>query len=312
MPDSQALYPLKFTPILKNKIWGGKRISNILNKAAGNQCGESWEISAVPGAVSVVSNGDLVGQSFDELIARFGEQMLGGHYESFPLLIKFIDANEDLSIQVHPNDEQSGGQGKSEMWYIMQAEAGATLLCGFNQPTHLTKVRDSIDEGTFEKLLNRIPVKAGDVFYIPPGTVHTIGKGILLAEIQQSSDTTFRIYDFDRVDDQGNKRELHIDKSLSVMKLSQDNGKVETDSVELVKSPFFVTNKLTLEEKKTVVAKSGFKIVMNVSGRAKINFDSDQWSLNFGETCLLPAGLSMDIEPEGEVVLLETYVGNDD
>lgn len=310
MTESPALYPLKFYPILKDKIWGGVRISNILNKEAGNQCGESWEVSAVPGAVSVVSNGHLADRSLAELISQFGEKLTGASYCKFPLLIKFIDANEDLSIQVHPNDDQSDNKGKSEMWYIIEADEGATLLCGFNRPTHLKDVRDAIKEGTFDQLLNRVPVKTGDVFYIPSRTVHTIGKGILLAEIQQSSDTTFRVYDFNRTDDQGNERELHIDESLSVMELSQNNGKVETDSERLVSSPFFVTNKLRINSKETLSADAGFRIYINVSGRSKISCESQSWSLNFGETCLLPSGLSMEIKPEGKVVLLETYVEN--
>ncbi|MCP4459377.1 MAG: mannose-6-phosphate isomerase [Cytophagales bacterium] len=312
MSDKPALYPLKFHPILKDKIWGGKRISNLLNKPAGNECGESWEISGIPDSVSVVTNGSLTGRSLEDLCKKYETEFLGSAFKTFPLLIKFIDANEDLSIQVHPNDEQNAGNGKSEMWYIIEAEKDATLLCGFNRSTNLPEVRDSIDEGHFDELLNRVSVKAGDAFYIPSGTVHTIGKGILLAEIQQSSDTTYRIYDFDRIDNKGNKRELHIDESLSVMNLDRDNGLVTTNSETLLSCPFFVTHKLSIQTKKTLKADDGFRIYINVSGKSKISFGSQSWSLNFGETCLLPSGLEMEIEPEGDVILLETYVRNGD
>lgn len=308
MPKCSALYPLKFYPIFKDKIWGGKRISNILNKSAGNQCGESWEVSAISGCTSVVANGDLVNQSLTDLCEIYGTQLLGTSFNSFPLLIKFIDANEDLSIQVHPNDGQSNRQGKAEMWYVIAAEEGANLLCGFNQSTHITYVRDSIERGVFDELLNRFPVKAGDVFYIPSGIVHNIGKGILLAEIQQSSDLTFRMCDFDRVDDHGNKRELHLEQALAVLNFEKSTGKISNTLTNLVTCDVFTTNKIELHKPMPVRAAAGFKVFINVSGNARINFDTNQWSLNFGETCLLPVGLEMEIEPVGEVILLETYV----
>src|SRR5690606_31355775 len=219
---------LKFKTIFKEKIWGGEKIRTMLHKDFSplKNCGETWEISGIRGNESVVAAGPLAGKSLPELIEMYKGELLGNRiYEKsgneFPLLVKFIDANEDLSIQVHPNDEiawqRHKSLGKAEVWYIMQADEGATLISGFNQPMDEATYRKHLEENRLKDILNKESVKAGDVFYIPGGRVHTIGKGLLLAEIQQSSDITYRIYDFDRVDDQGNKRELHTEDAMAAI-----------------------------------------------------------------------------------------------
>ena len=222
------LYPLKFHPIFKDKIWGGKKIQSILKKDFSplDNCGESWEISGVPDSESKIKNGQLSGHTLNQVIREYKGRLLGIRvYEKFenqfPLLIKFIDANDDLSIQVHPEDELAWKRhksfGKTEMWYIIQADENAELIAGFNKEMNKNLYMDHFHNGTLIDVLNREKVKAGDVFFIPAGRIHTIGKGLLLAEIQQSSDVTYRIYDFERKDSNGNTRELHIDEALDAI-----------------------------------------------------------------------------------------------
>ena len=221
------LYPLKFKPIIKDKIWGGTRLKTVLNKKTKtDKAGESWEISGYPGSVSQVKNGFLAGNSLEELIEVYMGDLVGDSvFEKFgtlfPLLIKFIDANDILSIQVHPDDklalEQFGSFGKTEMWYVIQAEAGSEIIVGFNQAVTKESYLSHLNNKTLLSILNKEKTAAGDVFFIPPGRVHAIDKGILLAEIQQTSDATLRIYDFDRVDDKGKPRELHTEKALEAI-----------------------------------------------------------------------------------------------
>ena len=257
------LYPLKFTPICKDKIWGGNKLHDLLNKEFPElpNCGESWEISGVQDDISVVSNGFLTGNSLEELIEVYmgdlvGEKVYEKFGTEFPLLVKFIDANDYLSIQVHPNDElaleRHDSFGKTEMWYVVQADPGSRLISGFSRKVDKDEYLHSVENGTLEELLNDEEVKAGDVFFIPAGRVHAIGKGIVVAEIQQTSDVTYRIYDFNRVDDKGNPRELHTDLAVDAIDYSfETNYRTEyqssdNQSVTLVDCPYFTTNILTL------------------------------------------------------------------
>jgi mannose-6-phosphate isomerase len=223
-----ALYPLIFHTQYKDKIWGGQKIKTVLGKDYGDlpNCGETWEISGVKGNVSVVKNGSLAGKSLVELIQTYKEKLVGKKVfeksgDEFPLLIKFIDANDDLSIQVHPDDalgmKRHNSLGKTEMWYVFEADKGAKLNSGFNQEMDKETYLKHLNDKSLEKILNYEEVKIGDVFFLPAGRVHYIGKGICLAEIQQTSDITYRIYDFDRRDDKGNLRELHTDLALDAI-----------------------------------------------------------------------------------------------
>ena len=221
------LYPIKFRPILKDKIWGGSRLKNILNKsAASDKCGESWEISAVEGNLSIVRNGFLAGNNLQELIEIYLGDLVGDKIYSqfgieFPLLIKFIDANDILSVQVHPDDElarlRHDAYGKTEMWYVIEAEENAELIAGFNRTLDRETYLRHLQSKTLKEILNFEKVRKGDVFFTPAGRVHAVGAGILLAEIQQTSDITYRIYDWDRVDEQGNPRETHTELALDAL-----------------------------------------------------------------------------------------------
>ena len=213
--------PLKFHPILKQTLWGGERIIPYKELASGlSRVGESWELSGMPGSESVVAEGPWAGSTLSELIGRFGAELLGkANYarfgQEFPLLVKFIDAREDLSIQVHPDDElarkRHGKSGKCEMWYVLEAEPGASLLTGFSRPIAPAEYERRVADNTLTDVLNRQAIASGDVFYLPAGRVHSIGKGSFIVEIQQSTDNTYRIYDFDRRDAAGNSRELHTE-----------------------------------------------------------------------------------------------------
>lgn len=318
------LYPLKFKTIYKEKLWGGQKIKTVLGKDFGalENCGETWELSGVKGNVSEVANGALAGKLLSELLASYKEELVGGSvYEEFgnefPLLIKYIDAAQDLSIQVHPDDAlakaRHNGFGKTEMWYILQADEGASLISGFNKETNKEEYLEYFEKGQLTDLLNREPVQKHDVFFLPAGRVHTIGAGLMLAEIQQTSDITYRIYDFDRVDKDGNKRELHVEEALDAIDFGfYENYKTPFEEEantpsKILSTPFFTTNKITASENLTVdrTALDCFKIYIGVEGKGKVAGETIQ----FGEVLLVPAAMkTYDIEPEGTCELLETYI----
>ncbi len=298
------LYPLKFKSIFKEKIWGGQKIRTILRKDFGNleNCGETWELSGVEGNISVVSNGAFEGSSIKDLIKHFQSDLLGKEIfekfgDEFPLLIKFIDAAEDLSIQVHPDDElamkRHNSRGKSELWYILQADKGASLISGFNRKINKEKFQEHFESGKLVELLNSEKVEKSDVFYLPAGRIHTIGKGIMLAEIQPTTDITYRIYDFERIDKDGNKRELHVHEALDAIDFSfYENYKTQFEEIRnqanpIITTPFFTTNKLVLD-KKIEIDRSTldcFKIYIGVGGSATIAGEA----LAFGDVMLIPA-----------------------
>lgn len=318
------LYPLKFKPIFKEKLWGGQKIKTILGKDFGDlpNCGETWELSGVQENISEISNGAFAGKKITDLVEEFTGDLVGASvYEKFgnefPLLVKFIDAAQDLSIQVHPDDKlaktRHDGTGKTEMWYIMNADDGATLISGFNRDMTVDTYLDFFENGQLMDILNSEKVEEGDAFFLPAGRVHTIGKGLLLAEIQQTSDITYRIYDFDRVDKDGNKRELHVNEALEAIDFKhypeyKTNYPRESNTTNtIIKSSFFSTNRITLDQE-TKLDRSSldcFKIYIGVGGSAMIAGES----IKMGEVMLIPASLkNYSIEPEGTVDLLETYI----
>ena len=326
----EGLYPLKFTPIYKDKIWGGNKIKTVLNKDFGNlpNCGESWELSGVEGNVSVASNGYLAGNSLEELIEVYmgdfvGDQIYETYGTEFPLLIKFIDANDDLSIQVHPDDEMAAERhnsyGKTEMWYVMQADKGAKLQSGFNQPVDQEKYLEKLEKVELTDILNFEEVTAGDVFFIPAGRVHAIGKGILLAEIQQTSDITYRIYDYDRRDDKGNTRELHTDLALDAIDYTlfpeyKSNYEVKAnESVELASCQYFTTNVLELTQvvEKDYNKLDSFVIYICMEGELVVETEAGTELVQMGETILIPASVeNVHLKPiTASAKLLEVYIG---
>ena len=319
-------YPLKFTPILKERLWGGTKLKDVLNKSIESEItGESWELSGVDGDISVVENGDLKGTSLQELIQSNGEALLGKSVVErfgldFPILIKFIDAKQDLSIQLHPNDElakkRHNSFGKTEMWYVMDADPGAKLIVGFNRDVEKEEYVKSLEEGTLESLMNYEEVAEGDTFFINTGKIHAIGAGVLLAEIQQTSDVTYRVFDFNRRDKNGNLRELHTELALDAMDYSKkDDFKVnysnELDKVnEMVDCPYFKTNfmELTNSMEQDVTNRDSFTIYMCVGGEANINNDGGSTLIKKGETVLVPAASTkINIATEG-VKLLEVTI----
>tara|TARA_R110002096_G_scaffold231766_8_gene421548 strand:+ start:8238 stop:9221 length:984 start_codon:yes stop_codon:yes gene_type:complete len=321
------LYPLKFTPILKDKIWGGTKLSEILDKQTGDSkiCGESWEISGVPNNISEVSEGDLKGKLLTELIDEYKGDLIGEHIyqkfgNKFPLLIKFIDANDDLSIQVHPDDtlaqKRHNSFGKTEMWYVVNAEEGATLISGFNRKTDKDEYVKIFEDGRVNEILNKEVANNDDVFFLPAGRVHTIGKGLLIAEIQQTSDITYRIYDFDRVDADGNKRELHVEEALGAIDFDfYDDYKTKYDSSatesDLEDCQYFATKRLIVEvkESRDYSEVDSCVILMCLEGSGTLEFKEGSIDYKLGDSILVPNAISkVDIKATVKTKLLEVTI----
>ncbi len=293
-----------------------------------SQCGESWELSAVQDDISVVSDGFLKGNNLEELIEVYmgelvGEKIYDRFGTEFPLLIKYIDANDRLSIQVHPGDELSkerhGAYGKTEMWYVVQAEEGAELISGFNRTIDRDSYLIALQNDKLENLMQFDPVKAGDVFYIPAGRVHAIGKGIVVAEIQQTSDVTYRIFDFNRIDDKGQPRELHTELALDAIDFKHHkNGFTEyqpkeNEPVELIKCNYFTTNLLQINVplERDFSKIDSFVIYLCFDGAYTLQWEGESIPVQKGETILIPACIEyFTLKPAdgAETKLLEVYV----
>jgi mannose-6-phosphate isomerase len=320
----KEMYPLVFKPIVKDRIWGGTKLQSILNKAISSQtAGESWEISTVPGDVSVVVNGEFSGLSINELIKKHPVEILGTKVHAqfgtdFPLLFKFLDAKEDLSIQLHPNDElakkRHNSFGKTEMWYVMQADEGARIIVGFKEKSSAKEYLHHLEYKSLPIILNEIQVKKGDVFFLETGTVHAIGAGTVIAEIQQTSDVTYRIYDWDRIDNQGNSRELHIEQALDAInyeavEAKKTYGFVANNSNLAVDCSYFTTNVIPLDGKMNF-SKNGtsFTVFVCTEGDFTVVTSSDtEYSFKKGDTVLFPASLT-DFEIVGKATLLEIFI----
>lgn len=319
------IYPLKFQPILKDKIWGGQKLKNLLGKPSQTDTtGESWEISAVEGNESVIANGSYMGVTLKDLISSFKAQILGEkNYkifgEKFPLLIKYIDAKKDLSVQLHPNDELAAKRhnsfGKTEMWHVMQANPGSNLIVGFNQPVNSDLYLKNLENKSLLEILNFEPITKGDTFFIEVGRVHAIGAGVMLAEIQQTSDITYRVYDWDRVDAAGNSRELHNDLAIDAIDFDMpENFKVvyskeNNESNVMVECPYFTTNFIPLESEIRKENKfNSFIIYMCVEGEAEVVINNHSERMKMGETILIPAACEHYSLIGNNANLLEVYV----
>lgn len=308
MPDS--LYPLKFTPLFKDKIWGGQKIKTSfgLDFSPLPNCGEAWVLSGVPGSETIVSNGFLQENTLNELLEVYmdelvGEQVYDQHKEEFPVLIKFIDSNDWLSIQVHPNDElahQRGlPNGKSEMWYVLEADPGAEIIAGFSRPMDKHSYSRLVSENRLKEALNHEKVAAGDLFYMPAGRIHAMGPGILLAEIQQTSDVTYRIYDWDRTDDRGRARELHTGLALDAIDFTlQESYRTRyrpdpNQTTALVHTPFFNTNLLLFDKAldKAYGLLDSFVIHLCLEGTYRLEHREGAETVNRGEAVLIPAAM---------------------
>lgn len=322
------LYPIKFEPILKSVIWGGSDICKFKHlETQQDGIGESWEISGVKGHVSVISNGELAGASLEELLKQAKGQLAGQkvyqrYGNTFPLLIKFIDARDDLSIQVHPDDklakERHDSFGKTEMWYVIHAAPGAFLYSGFSRSITPDQYVEMVENDTFTDTLEKHHVKPGDVFFLPAGRVHAIGAGCFIAEIQQTSDITYRIYDYNRKDAQGTPRELHTEQAKDAIDYNVYES-YKTDyipnanhPVELVSCPYFTTTLLDMDSSivRNYATIDSFVIYICMSGQATIRDNKgNTLSVRQGETVLVPADTeSVTIVPEESSKMLETYI----
>lgn len=324
----RELYPLRFKPVLTDNLWGGTKLRDVLGKETGGmqRVGESWEISGVEGSISIVNNGFLKGNSLQELVEVYMGDLTGDHvYEKFgnefPLLIKFIDATDILSIQVHPDDKLAGKRhnafGKTEMWYILDADPGSEIIIGFNRDVSKETYLEHLKNKTLREILNIEKAHAGDVFFIPPGRVHAIGAGILLTEIQQTSDITYRIYDWDRTDANGKSRELHTDLALDAIDFkAYPSYKTEYTDIpdrvnDLIRCKYFSTQLIHLLHamEKDYYALDSFVILIGLEGKTRILFAGGEEHLARGETLLLPATMhSVEMIPDKESRLLEVYV----
>lgn len=322
------MYPLKFEPILKQMLWGGDKIipfKHLDSNLAG--VGESWEVSDVEGSESVVMNGPDKGLDLSQMVRKYKEELVGeANYarfgNKFPLLIKFIDAKQDLSIQVHPTDElakkRHNSFGKTEMWYVIAAEDGSKLRSGFSQQITPKEYKERIYNNTITDVLQEYEIHAGDVFFLPAGRIHSIGAGAFIAEIQQTSDITYRIYDFNRKDANGNPRELHTDLAKDAIDYEVLNDyrteyeAVKNEPVEIVACPYFTTSLYDMTEEISCDYSEldSFVIFICVEGSCTMTDDQkNEITLKAGETVLLPASTQeITIRPDGAVKLLETYV----
>ncbi|MHA7056304.1 type I phosphomannose isomerase catalytic subunit [Aquimarina sp. M1] len=319
-------YPIKFEPILKEKIWGGNKLKNVLNKKTTKKSvGESWEISDVNQNVSVVSNGIAKGTSLRELIDYYQCSLLGKkNYQAFgkkfPLLIKFIDADKDLSIQVHPNDgmakRKHGSFGKTEMWYVMQADKDANLIVGFEEEVSKQEYLDHLNNDNLEKILHYEKVKPGDSFFIEAGKVHAIGAGVMLAEIQQTSDITYRLYDWNRKDTDGNTRELHTVEALEAIQFNNNRDfkkpyqRLTNNTSNIAACPYFTTNFAVVSGKlqKNYQALDSFVVYMCTKGKGKVTANNHTETIKEGETILLPAMIDKVKITSDYCELLEVFV----
>ncbi len=316
-------YPLTFTPILKDRIWGGTKLKTYLNKPIVSETtGESWEISTVPGDISVVNNGVLKGKNINEIIDLYPEEILGKSVitrfgKQFPLLFKFIDAKEDLSIQLHPNDalakERHNSFGKTEMWYVMQADESARLVVGFRKDSNQQEYLAHLENKNLIVLLNEYPVSKGDVFFLETGTFHAICAGVVVAEIQQTRDVTYRIYDWDRLDANGNGRELHTELALDAINYQTTPSKIDykeevNKSAIVVDCPYFVTNIIALQEtflwKRT---KQAFTVFMCTNGQFEMIVNGEILRYRMGDTILIPACME-NLTLRGKATLLEISI----
>ncbi len=319
-------YPLLLTPACKDYIWGGNRLRLLYGKQSDADCiAETWELSCHPDGESRVTNGALAGCTLSEALGRLGPDALGERAAGlsyFPLLIKLIDAKQDLSIQVHPSDayaavHEHGGLGKTEMWYVIDAQPDAALICGFSQPVTREEVSRRIAENTLTDVLRRMPVQAGDVLFIEAGTIHAICGGVLIAEIQQNSNTTYRVYDYGRLGKDGKPRALHVEKALDVLRYTPAepprHPEAEPDGegngvAVLASCPMFHTERWELNGKKRLAEDASFTSLLLISGELTLVWEDGEAVCKPGQSIFVPAGLQCALT--GACELLATAMGN--
>jgi mannose-6-phosphate isomerase len=325
-----VLYPLKFHPVYKDYLWGGRNLERLGKKLPDGIVAESWEVSAHPDGVSLITNGEYAGSTLPDYLRRFGRAAIGSalpeaYAQQFPLLIKLIDANQKLSVQVHPDDlyaqSHEGGYGKNEMWYIISAEPGSRIIYDVKPGVSRDSLAQAVRENRIADCLQTVPVSAGDAFNIPAGKVHGLGAGIVLAEIQQSSNLTYRLYDYDRTDAAGHKRPLHIDKGLDVIdfaaagrdpKIKGQRFSLGQAGVKelLVANRYFGVELYDLDgELGETTAGERFFIYTFISGTGEIRYAGGVLPIEPAESVFIPAGLG-DFIVAGQLKYLKSYVPN--
>ncbi len=303
----KSIYPYLFEPVYKDYIWGGNRLKTRFQRTGTPEiCAESWEIADRPEGMSIVANGACKGQSLNQLLAQLGPDLVGAgapHPLRFPLLVKLIDAREVLSVQVHPHDESrhlTGGEAKTEMWYVLEATAGAAIYAGMRPGVTRERFKEALSTGAIPSLLAPVPARAGRAVFVPGGKVHAIGAGCLLLEIQQNSNTTYRVYDWDRVDAQGQGRELHLEQALQVINWQRPEPEVSSPQplpmqgrnqpYKIIHCPYFQTDGWNLQEPQPIrMHPSSFQILFVAKGKVLIGANGEVSLVEPGRTCLVPA-----------------------
>jgi mannose-6-phosphate isomerase len=297
MVGRKKMYPIKFKPIYKERIWGGTNLTAVFGrKISGDHIGESWELSSHSNGTSIVENGYLAGKNLNELITEYKEQLMGKKFANdkyFPLLIKILDANDNLSIQVHPDDEYAhrveGEAGKTEAWYVIHAKENAHIIYGLKNNITKEDFNKAIENNKIDDAVKRVPVKAGDMIFVPAGMIHALLDGVMVYEVQQNSDTTYRVYDYDRVGDDGKKRELHIEKALEVIDFTEQPSCIFTGNS--INCQYFSMEKLSIAGEKHEMTKEQFIIYCVIAGSGEIQYKESIVCLSPGDTVLIPACL---------------------
>lgn len=325
------LYPLKFKPIYKDYIWGGRNLSRYRNNLPDGKIAESWDLSCHPDGISIVSEGELEGISLAELLKIFKNKLIGTSFPescitNFPLLVKMIDANDKLSVQVHPHDEyaivfEDMAQGKNEMWYVIDAKPGSKLVCGLKPGTTRQTFLNAINMNDLESCLRYLEVEPGDIINIPAGVIHAIGEGILIAEIQQNSNSTYRLYDYDRIDKTGKKRPLQIEQALNVINFCESGRKDKTAGLKIkqgndLEVTYAVANRFFAAEIYDLNGKfieetdgTKFFIYVFLAGKGEIKYQDGVIGINAGDTILIPACLSSYML-HGKFKAIKAYIPN--
>lgn len=305
-------YPVKLKPVTKQIIWGGTRLSTEYGIGTpGEKTAEAWELTCRPDGVNEIENGEYAGRPFSEYIKENPDFISEGFSaDRFPLLIKLIDAEADLSIQVHPDDEYAAAHtddlGKTEMWYIVSAAPDAKIIYGLKRKYSAGEIRAAISAGTLEELMNYVPVKAGEAYFIPSGMVHAICHGILIAEIQQNSNITYRVYDYNRRQPDGSLRALHVEDALAVIERFDENSVKSVHEGDIIaKCKYFTVRRVSLSGSKSLFAdKKSFISLLCTDGSAKIIYGEEEYRLSKGESYFIPAGMgNFDLSGDAEVIV---------
>jgi len=323
------LEPFIFEPVYKETIWGGRNLEKVLNKnlPPDKKIGESWEVADHPNGTSIIATGDLKGKTFSEVFKIYRKDILGPklyekYKERFPLLIKFIDAQDKLSVQVHPDDNyafknENGSSGKTEAWYIVDAKPDSFLIAGFSRPTSKEEFEEKLQKEEVENLLGKIPVKKDDFIFIPAGRVHAIMPGIIINEIQQNSDITYRVYDWNRKKEDGKPRELHIKQSLETMNYNDYNvkkatiKKIDQNVSLLTKNSFFIIEKIELKnsfKNFSTVQTESFHICSVIQGKGSLKWEKGQLVIKTGDTFLVPYSCDLYSIEGKEITIIRSYI----